>query len=378
MLVNFLEVKDTEFEVCNVNVNFEEYTYNNRVGFFKWVQSFCQPISFLASNANVCVLIYSISSDKALESINKNFHLLNKYKKIIIFQEEQDFICCSLERFNALRDELHSKLNEFEIEAVYFDFKYKSQYDLGLKRYYHFGTINYLFELNFNYIDKYDYNREKTKYFYSGNAAERAPRFHLQKYLTDNNLLHNNQVSFFIYSDKNIIEYNESVEGYGEFDKIKDFTFKKIEFETTSNLSEYTRLLEFNASPDALAEISIETLSKSYGDYVIQFSEKSFKPFFYKRPFMLFGYKNNIECLKELGYKTFDFIFDESYSEIDGQQQRLNSIFKNIGNFCEKPIEENLELINKHSDIYNYNLDNLKNFIVTNKENLRYEIISYR
>ena len=93
MLVNFLEVKDTELEVCNVNVNFEEYTYNNRVGFFNWVQSFCQPISFLASTAEVCVLIYSISSDNALESINKNFHLLNKYKKIIIFQEEQDFIC---------------------------------------------------------------------------------------------------------------------------------------------------------------------------------------------------------------------------------------------------------------------------------------------
>ena len=39
MLVNFLEIKDTEFETCNVNVNFEEYTFNNRVGFFKWVRS---------------------------------------------------------------------------------------------------------------------------------------------------------------------------------------------------------------------------------------------------------------------------------------------------------------------------------------------------
>lgn len=378
MLVNFLEIKEGSIQTTETHIDEAEYTFNNRVGFYKWVQSFCQPISFIANSSDICVLIFSDSLDNVLDIVNKQFNILKRYKKIILFQEEQDFICCSLDKFNVLKEELHRNLDKNGIEAVYFDFKYRSQYDLGLKRYYHLGTINYLFELNFNYLDRYEYNRTKTKYFFSGNAAERAPRFHLQKFLTENDLLHNNEVSFFIYNEKQIIEYGPNVEGYGEFDRMDGFTFKKIQFQPTQNLSEYTRLLDFDNSPNAVSEISIETLSKSYGDYVVQFSEKSFKPFFYKRPFMLFGYKENLECLRELGFKTFDFIFDERYSTTDGQQNRLNYIMDNVKQFCDKSIDENLEIINKHSDIYNYNLEVLKKFIVTNKENLRYEIISYR
>lgn len=66
----------------------------------------------------------------------------------------------------------------------------------------------------------------------------------------------------------------------------------------------------------------------------IFFSEKTFRSFYYKRPFILFSSAHSLKYLKELGFKTFDCIFDESYDTIEPWEQRLISIVKQINDLC--------------------------------------------
>ncbi len=63
-------------------------------------------------------------------------------------------------------------------------------------------------------------------------------------------------------------------------------------------------------------------------------SEKTFRSFYYKRPFMLFSSVHSLQVLKDLGFKTFDCIFDESYDSIEPWEDRLDSIIKQVDRFC--------------------------------------------
>jgi hypothetical protein len=62
--------------------------------------------------------------------------------------------------------------------------------------------------------------------------------------------------------------------------------------------------------------------------------------------------------MKELGYKTFDWLFDESYDAILDNGERINFIIKEIKRVNEIPFEELKELIlnNKETLIHNHNL----------------------
>jgi hypothetical protein len=55
-------------------------------------------------------------------------------------------------------------------------------------------------------------------------------------------------------------------------------------------------------------------------------SEKTFKPFAYYHPFILWGSPNTLQYVHELGFETFSHLFDEDYDTISDSIQRLNTI----------------------------------------------------
>jgi hypothetical protein len=75
-------------------------------------------------------------------------------------------------------------------------------------------------------------------------------------------------------------------------------------------------------------------------------SEKSFKPFAFKHPFITFGCPGTLQYLRDRGFKTFDHILDESYdSEPNivknvtptvGSLNRLNKIISVLNNLHTK------------------------------------------
>ncbi len=71
-------------------------------------------------------------------------------------------------------------------------------------------------------------------------------------------------------------------------------------------------------------------------------TEKTFKPMAYGMPFMIFGNKNSLQRVRELGFKTFPEWFDESYDEEQNFTLRLHAMLDSYEKFLseEHSIEE--------------------------------------
>jgi hypothetical protein len=86
-------------------------------------------------------------------------------------------------------------------------------------------------------------------------------------------------------------------------------------------------------------------------------SEKTFKGFLVKRPMIILGAKNSIFKIKELGFKTWDNFWDESYDSIDTFSDRLDAIIKIIDNLSKKSSKELREICVEMQNIVEYNYD---------------------
>lgn len=73
-----------------------------------------------------------------------------------------------------------------------------------------------------------------------------------------------------------------------------------------------------------------ETFFQDYFKYSMFFSEKIFKPMRARHPFILVGQPYAIQELKNLGFKTFDQFWDESYDTYRNPTERLEQICRLI------------------------------------------------
>lgn len=87
--------------------------------------------------------------------------------------------------------------------------------------------------------------------------------------------------------------------------------------------------LAFNQS--ALWHIVSETVF--YHDK-LHLTEKTFKPIFSKRPFILVAAPGNLAYLKKYGFQTFDRWIDESYDNETDNQLRLEKIVGEVDKLC--------------------------------------------
>lgn len=100
----------------------------------------------------------------------------------------------------------------------------------------------------------------------------------------------------------------------------------------------------------------IEIVSEtSYTKNLIGFTEKTFKPFLSKKPFILVGAAGSLEKLKQLGYKTFGDFWDESYDTIECPVERIRAIGKLILDLNKKSFEELREMQKGMRDIFDHN-----------------------
>lgn len=98
--------------------------------------------------------------------------------------------------------------------------------------------------------------------------------------------------------------------------------------------------------------------TKAGYDSVPFFSEKIFKCIAMKHPFIIVTVPNSLKYLKELGYKTFDNIIDESYDQEIDDALRAIKIANEVERLCnldEQKLENFLIESRKICD-YNYNV----------------------
>lgn len=68
-------------------------------------------------------------------------------------------------------------------------------------------------------------------------------------------------------------------------------------------------------------------------------TEKTFKPLAFQHPFMVIGQQHTLRQLQQLGFVTYDNLFDESYDQAETFAERLNKIENNIVNTTIKPYD---------------------------------------
>lgn len=104
-------------------------------------------------------------------------------------------------------------------------------------------------------------------------------------------------------------------------------------------------------------------------------TEKLFKSIAHKHPFIVLSRPKTLSCLKDLGYKTFEGLIDESYDNEDDDVTRMMKILSEIKRLCYLSESELEEFLFKAREIceYNYNvLINKKQFIREITDDTRY------
>lgn len=93
-------------------------------------------------------------------------------------------------------------------------------------------------------------------------------------------------------------------------------------------------------------------------DYPNQFvTEKIFKSFINRRPFVVAGPAHTLKRLHMLGFKTFDRIIDESYDELDNPSERISAVAAIVADISKRPVTELQQMAESISDIIEYNYD---------------------
>jgi len=174
--------------------------------------------------------------------------------------------------------------------------------------------------LDYNFLDK----RKFDKTFLCILGKIRENREELFNFMKRKNILDNSFYSF------NTVWSREDKEIHYLEDK--QFTKDK----TQSELVSYFQKGGTNYQSKSFLNLVSETFfySNETGDYsgrgVFYLSEKVFKAICFCQPFILLSKPNSLKFLKELGFKTFDKWWDESYDNEKDDEKRFEKIKNEI------------------------------------------------
>lgn len=96
-------------------------------------------------------------------------------------------------------------------------------------------------------------------------------------------------------------------------------------------------------------------------DYLPQFerfTEKSLKPIAAHRPFVVFGPQHVLKRLRDLGFRTFSPIIDESYDDIESPDERLKAVIRALVDLTR---QDHREVLRACFEICAFNQGHLRN-----------------
>ena len=107
---------------------------------------------------------------------------------------------------------------------------------------------------------------------------------------------------------------------------------------------------------ESLVNIITETY---FFNKIIHITEKTYKPIAFMQPFILVAAAGSLKHIKDMGFKTFDQFWDESYDlEVDDKKRftMIMSLIESISKWTE---EEKTQFTFKVKDVVDYNVEHL-------------------
>ena len=208
------------------------------------------------------------------------------------------------------------------------------------------------------------------------NFTHRMHRQLFSKFLIKEKLVHNNLVA--------INDYRKIVEGT----KGLAYKDKHTLVETVTNDGWFYNKhlldlwrdvpLEYHRHPDIndnlfaknytfLNKAAFNIVSETVFDYPFpNYSEKTIQSLLSKRPFIMIGSCRNLRHLRDKGFKTFGYIINESYDDIEDPNERLEAVMQLVLELSKKPQKQLNDMVYAVKDvlIHNYSLmlEKIKNF----------------
>lgn len=99
----------------------------------------------------------------------------------------------------------------------------------------------------------------------------------------------------------------------------------------------------------------------NYTENEVTLTEKSFKPFKEKHPFIVVGVSGALKGLKKIGFRTFDEFWDEGYDELDNPSFRMQAIRNIIAEIATWDNDKILDFKRRVKPILDHNYNVLKN-----------------
>lgn len=84
-------------------------------------------------------------------------------------------------------------------------------------------------------------------------------------------------------------------------------------------------------------------------------SEKAWKPILFKHPFIMVSTPHILDCLRQIGYQTFDGIINESYDKIENDGDRLMAVTEEIHRLSVMPHDDIVDVMNRCREVCDYN-----------------------
>ena len=132
-----------------------------------------------------------------------------------------------------------------------------------------------------------------------------------------------------------------------------------------------TKLFSESIENNSYFSLVLEAYYKSKNAGKLLITEKSLRPMWWKKPFIVVGQLNTLKGLQKMGYKTFHPFIDESYDSEEDLNKRFIKIMIEVEKLCNKSLDELQEFNNKIKHILEYNhnhvdtrIKNVENYLL--------------
>ena len=346
-----------------------ETMLNQFQNFEEWV-----GLDYVNIPKDVCLIYYNnlrnLSESQLLKRYSEKIKS-GEYKKVILFAVDMDWVA-KQEDVDIIANNLNDIFGE-NIDKIVLTLCSRSWIRdwKNIKTIENFGCLSMVIDRNIQLTKNFDLlNLDREKHFITTNNEPRPIRIYLYDYLIKNNLLDKFEYSFFAAQPNDYITWEDRVGGEDGFEKITGKFPKKIfDNEIIKDKNCDVQLVNMKYELNSYFSLLMETNYMNGGTYY-GFSEKSFKGFATKKPFMLWASPSAPKGLTEMGFKLYDKIFDIESMSDSSHNMRMDRFFDDLKRICELPINQIRNMYIDSIDTIEYNYNNLNRLIQKEKQDL--------
>ena len=177
----------------------------------------------------------------------------------------------------------------------------------------------------------------KHRYLSMAQGVPRHHRFAMTYQLYKNNLLQHGAISCTGYEN---FQYNTRPGTTDEYiSKLEDFdqeTFNSFKKSLPYNIDDQINLHQLRSDESYLFEnVFVNLVNETHQpDNTVFITEKTYRSINYCRPFIINGDTGSLQYLKEMGFRTFDKFWDESYDTEKSDHKKISKIIHIIQYIC--------------------------------------------